>query len=125
MTKRLISELAPVEKLNWGGCYPSTNVDKPLKLSRREVSWINAFNLHIRKFVTQHPQRFESYHSNGLFETYRRRVFVFWMNTNALNYHVLDKQQREAEREYRNLVKRRRELTVAACKSGWNAKFYE
>lgn len=103
----------------------SIGIDKPFPLSHLEIRWIKAFCLHIKKFVMLYPERFEAYTENRFFETYRRQVFVFWMHKSAENQHAADRQQNAAILEYRQLVKRREELTRVACNDDWNPQFYE
>lgn len=120
-----MSQIVPSYKFDWNSCYPSTAVDKPFPLSRLEVGWIKAFCLHVKKFVATYPQRFEGYENNRLFETYRRQVFVFWMKTSASNQHAFEK-KREAEMlEYRQLVKKRKEMMSVIYNDSWSSNFYE
>lgn len=121
----MMTEELECEKWNWGSLYPSIGVDKPLPLTTLEVRWINAFGLHIKKFVQSYPEKFEGYTENRLFETYRRRVFVFWMVKNAENQHALEKREMAELKEYRKLIKRREELSKIACDDGWTSTFYE
>jgi hypothetical protein len=112
-------------RLLFNTLYPGTSVDKPLRLSKLEVRWIRSFCLHLVNYVAEHPERFEGYDENKLFETYRRRLFVYWMNTFATKQLESDKRQLEAALELKRLTSRRQQLAQIACSDGWDPRSYD
>lgn len=110
---------------DWNSWHPSIGVDKPLRLSKLEVRWIKSFASAIKRFVSLYPERFEDYDSNPLFETHRRKAFVLWMHKNAENQYRAKKKELAMLLEYRQLIKRRQQLTVVARDGGWFSTFYE
>lgn len=113
------------KKLDWGSLYPAIPVDRPIKLTKLERRWIGMFCLHLANYVRDHPEKFEDYDKHHMYETYRRRLFVYWMNTFGTKQLEFEKQQLEASRELRRLTSKRQRLTVIACSDGWDPRAYD
>lgn len=114
-----------VQKTEFSNLYPTTTIDKPIRLSKLEMRWIRSFNLHLLDFVRLYPQRFKNSSQNQMFETYRRMLFVFWMNTLATRQLQFEKEHLENILELKRLARRRRELTEIALSDGWDPRAYD